>query len=332
MKRYDAIALIALLTLVAVLPFYGLREAGRMELAQAELRGQYVADGTLMYVENCVNCHGLDGAGVGAMPALNDPALSQVDSGQLYRTIAHSPHGSTMAAWHIKEGGVLTDHQVQGLVALIQNADWSQVSVVANENGITPPAPPPSAPQAAVDLNLLTAARSGLAPEEIDLDVQAALLGEVPAEDPHACSACHEQPEVHDDRFGLQCARCHGLAAWQPALLTRHPFELDHGGEGQNTCETCHVDAYVEQTCYGCHEDHQADEMQEFHVAEGIVEFENCADCHPTGRSGEAERLQEIQAHRDQSAAYAGLHVDIQTLETGETESATARISTVEGP
>lgn len=329
MNRYDAIALVALLLLVALLPFYGMREAGRMELAQAELRGQYVADGALMFAENCVECHGLDGAGIGAMPGLNSPALSLVDSGQLYRTIAHSPHGTTMAAWHLEEGGTLTDYQVQGLVALIQNADWSRVSVVAEEKGIVAPTPAPSVPQAAVDLGLLTAERSGLAPEEIDPGVQAALLVDVPAEDPHTCSACHEEPEVHAGRFGLQCARCHALAAWQPALLTRHPFELDHGGEGQNECETCHVDAYVEQTCYGCHDEHQADEMEEFHVAEGIVDFEICADCHPTGRSGEAERMQEILVHRGQSEGYAGLHVDIQTLET---EPTTTRVTSIESP
>ena len=55
-------------------------------------------------------------------------------------------------------------------------------------------------------------------------------------------------------------------------------------------CETCHTETYFENTCYGCH-DHEPAEMKAVHEAEGILELEPCGECHPTGVSGEAERL-----------------------------------------
>jgi hypothetical protein len=102
------------------------------------------------------------------------------------------------------------------------------------------------------------------------------------------CVACHEDPEVHAGEFGLDCSRCHGVAAWKPAQLTRHIFFLDHGGEGDVECEVCHTGTYVEHTCYGCHDRHQPGEMEALHLQEGIAGFETCADCHPTGQPGEA--------------------------------------------
>jgi mono/diheme cytochrome c family protein len=260
MRRYDLISLIALLILVAAVPVYLVQEPDRMDRAQAALREQFVANGAVMYVENCVTCHGPTGEGVGAMPALN--RLASADSDVLHRTIAHSPHGSAMAYWHVDEGGVLNDYQVVGLVTLIQNADWLQVGELAAINGVAP---------------------TTLAARKTDIE---ALEGV--GEDPHECRACHEEPEVHADRFGLNCARCHTLQAWKPALLTRHTFLLDHGGEGQVACQTCHTYSYSEHTCYECH-DHTPEQMEEAHAKEEIFEFENCAVCHPTGQEGEGE-------------------------------------------
>lgn len=105
---------------------------------------------------------------------------------------------------------------------------------------------------------------------------------------PQDCLSCHEDPEVHVGLFGLECDRCHTAQAWVPAELTRHLFPLDHGGEGEIVCETCHENSYVELTCYGCH-DHLLGEMIEIHAAEDIDEGvdvveEKCIDCHPTGK------------------------------------------------
>ncbi len=128
------------------------------------------------------------------------------------------------------------------------------------------------------------------------LTAEEALLQVVDLEDPHHCASCHEEPDLHADRFGLDCVRCHSLEAWQPAMLTRHTFPLDHGDQGTIACETCHIDSYAKYTCYECH-DHQPEQMEAVHVAENVMEYETCAACHPTGIPGEAGRLREEQAN-----------------------------------
>lgn len=265
MKKYHLINLIALLIIASALPAYALLEPVRLDRAQAVLRGERVAHATEDYLEICASCHGLAGEGMGAMPALDNPGLAKADRRLLYETIAHAPHGTKMAAWHIDEGGILNDYQIESLVALILDADWAQVGDLAAARDLVPPTP---------------------AAAQIDMAVLEGGMGL----NPHECAACHEEPAVHAGQFGLNCARCHTLQAWRPALLTRHAFLLDHGGEGPVACQTCHTQTYAENTCYECH-DHDPQEMQERHAEEAIFELENCAECHPSGAAGEAERL-----------------------------------------
>jgi hypothetical protein len=102
------------------------------------------------------------------------------------------------------------------------------------------------------------------------------------------CVVCHQDPAVHAGQFGLDCVRCHTAFAWTPAQLTQHTFLLDHGDEGEVACETCHVGTYAQYTCYQCH-DHDRGEMQTVHLEQGIAKFDECIECHPTGRAGEAQ-------------------------------------------
>lgn len=264
MNRYNLITILALLVILIALPIYGLREAARLATAQNQRRVQLVAEGTELYLANCADCHNINGSGLGVMPALNQPDRAEMDAEFLYKAIARAAHGSKMAAWHVEEGGSLSDYQIESLVTFIQYANWTEVAATAVAQNYTPPKP--------ATIDLVVAAQ----------------------DDPHRCSACHEQPEVHINQFGLDCARCHSLEAWTPALLTRHTFALDHGGEGQVTCETCHVDTYAENSCYTCH-DHQPDDMLAIHEAEAIFELDDCIACHPTGAPGEAQ--QGIQTH-----------------------------------
>ena len=166
-----------------------------------------------------------------------------------------------MAAWHMAEGGILTTYEVESLVTLIRQADWQTVSAMAAGRPTESAAPK----LASTDLT------------QIDK-----MSG-----DPHECRACHEEPAVHADRFGLDCSRCHGLESWKPALLTRHTFALDHGGEGKVACQTCHTTTYSENTCYGCHDHHTEEQMITVHAELDITEIANCVSCHPTGEPGE---------------------------------------------
>lgn len=266
MNKHILIGILSLLVLAIAIPLYAVLEPARLDLAQQELRQQFVAEGTTTYIENCAICHGIDGEGVGATPSLANPAFAEADSDMLFRSIAREAHGTAMAAWHVEEGGLLTDHEVAQLVTLIQYGNWQEVDAIATTQGFTP-----------VSLNTAT-------------NMATYMTGETIAEDPHRCVACHEEPAVHADRFGLNCARCHTPEYWKPALLMHHTFLLDHGGEGQISCQTCHVANYYENDCYACH-DHTVDDMQTVHESEGIVAFDNCAVCHPTGIEGEAAAL-----------------------------------------
>lgn len=109
---------------------------------------------------------------------------------------------------------------------------------------------------------------------------------------PQSCEGCHEEPAVHAGLFGVDCARCHSTTAWQPAELSRHTFPLDHGASAPLACESCHEASYAVYTCYNCHE-HEPAEIAEEHREEGITDFANCIECHPTGREDEAEGLED---------------------------------------
>ena len=102
------------------------------------------------------------------------------------------------------------------------------------------------------------------------------------------CTACHQEPELHAGKFGPDCAVCHTLAAWTPARLVDHPFPLDHGSEGDSDCVICHETDYVTYTCYGCH-DHEPEETRLAHLKVDIRDFQDCAECHPTGLKDEIE-------------------------------------------
>jgi hypothetical protein len=101
---------------------------------------------------------------------------------------------------------------------------------------------------------------------------------------PAECAGCHAEPEIHAGFFGLQCQECHSPAAWTPARLTEHIFPLDHGSQGEVTCQTCHPASYPDYTCYGCHE-HQPDAIASEHREENIAaaDLAQCVTCHADG-------------------------------------------------
>ena len=116
------------------------------------------------------------------------------------------------------------------------------------------------------------------------LDCQACHADKVFLGTPTACSGCHAEPAIHAGTFGLQCQYCHTSQAWSPAPLRLHNFPLDHGGSGEQACETCHQGSYGQYSCYGCHE-HQLDAINQSHLQSGISSHElpDCAQCHPAG-------------------------------------------------
>jgi hypothetical protein len=113
------------------------------------------------------------------------------------------------------------------------------------------------------------------------------------------CSTCHLEPDLHAGVFGTTCEYCHTTQAWTPAVLVQHKFELKHGDEEIDTCETCHGGNYTEYPCGTCHNE---GEIISVHFSLGIHVIQDCITCHPTGRGkavmpgqqvGEAEQIRQ---------------------------------------
>ncbi|MEI7644879.1 MAG: cytochrome c3 family protein [Chloroflexales bacterium] len=101
---------------------------------------------------------------------------------------------------------------------------------------------------------------------------------------PTTCVACHADPQAHLGQFGTDCAACHSTSSWKNATF-KHNFPLNHGGEGQIPCATCHTNPgpqqYQTYTCYRCHAEAK---MISKHREEGINDIANCVRCHADGR------------------------------------------------
>jgi cbb3-type cytochrome c oxidase subunit III len=96
-----------------------------------------ITHGTDIYLENCVVCHGAEGEGLGAYPALD--IASTMDADTLAKVIERGRYGTQMAAYGVDEGGILSASNIEHLVALIQHGDWQNVYAIADERDLIPP-------------------------------------------------------------------------------------------------------------------------------------------------------------------------------------------------
>jgi mono/diheme cytochrome c family protein len=79
-------------------------------------RPDSLLDPVVLYSANCAGCHGADGQHGPAM-ALSDPVyLAIADNNVLHSTIAKGRPGTAMSAFSQKEGGMLTDEQIESIV------------------------------------------------------------------------------------------------------------------------------------------------------------------------------------------------------------------------
>jgi cytochrome c oxidase cbb3-type subunit 3/ubiquinol-cytochrome c reductase cytochrome c subunit len=107
-------------------------------------RPDSILDPVVLFNQNCAGCHGADGQKGPAM-ALSDPVyLAIVDDDSLRRTISKGRHGTAMSAFAQKEGGMLTDEQVNAIVRGIRER-WSKPDALAGVSA------PPYATKAAGD-------------------------------------------------------------------------------------------------------------------------------------------------------------------------------------
>ena len=114
-----------------------LREPTLQSRAASTQLQSAVVEGVDIYLENCVVCHGASGEGLGVYPALN--AVAEMDPTELYRVIERGRYATQMAAYGIDEGGILSQSQIEALVAMIQYADWDGIYTIADARDLIPP-------------------------------------------------------------------------------------------------------------------------------------------------------------------------------------------------
>ncbi len=98
-------------------------------------RPDSVLNPVVLYSANCAGCHGAEGK-YGPAMALSDPVyLAIVDDDTLRSTISKGRPGTAMSAFAQKEGGMLTDEQINSIVRGIRER-WAKPDATA---GVTTP-------------------------------------------------------------------------------------------------------------------------------------------------------------------------------------------------
>jgi len=172
------IGIIATLIITTGIMLYALNEPARLESAQAMQLQSDLDEAMTLYGENCAVCHGLAGAGIGAMPPLDNDGLSEMDSQTLFKIISRGLYGTAMPAWNKEDGGPLGDYQVSELVKLIQYGDWAATQDRLVNLGLAPLIPFSTEPDAEVLASLAEMPGGDLLIQGITLYAQ-------------QCVACH---------------------------------------------------------------------------------------------------------------------------------------------
>ena len=135
------IGLGATMLIAAGLGWYMLNEPTRIVSAQENVLAVQLDEAMTLYAENCAVCHGLNGEGIGATPALNNPALVTMPFEEIQKTIARGRYQTAMPAWSLLDGGALSDYQIDELVLLIQYGDWAETGDRVVNLGLAPLVP-----------------------------------------------------------------------------------------------------------------------------------------------------------------------------------------------
>jgi mono/diheme cytochrome c family protein len=141
MRRHHQLAILAASLIAIALGIYILLEPTRLTQANVDLLDSQIAEGQIVYAENCAVCHNAAGEGLGANPALNTVGVQQMDYDTLYKTIARGRYNTAMPAWSTEDGGPLNEAAISAVVALLQHGDWQQTQIVVADLGLAPRVP-----------------------------------------------------------------------------------------------------------------------------------------------------------------------------------------------
>jgi cytochrome c oxidase cbb3-type subunit 3 len=106
------------------------RLPGRPTAESRPVNPSKVTDFALLYGENCAGCHGAKGNFGGALPLNNAVYLTIVDDASLRDAISNGVAGTSMPAFAINSGGMLTDEQIGIIVSGIRSR-WGKDQTAA---------------------------------------------------------------------------------------------------------------------------------------------------------------------------------------------------------
>jgi mono/diheme cytochrome c family protein len=132
------IGLGATMLIVAALGFYMINEPARIMQSQTEVLNIQLDEAMTLYAENCAVCHGMNGEGIAAIPALDSSALRAKSVDEIYKTISRGRTQTAMPAWALEDGGSLSDYQIDELISLIESGNWKQAGDRVVNLGLAP--------------------------------------------------------------------------------------------------------------------------------------------------------------------------------------------------
>jgi mono/diheme cytochrome c family protein len=144
MKRRLALLALSLAALVTLAACSNL--SGKPAPGPEVPRPDSVLDPVVLYSQNCAGCHGAQGKNGPAM-ALSDPVyLAIVDDDTMRATISKGRAGTAMSAFAQKEGGMLTDEQINAIIRGIRQR-WNKPNALAGVAAPSYAAKAPGNPQ-----------------------------------------------------------------------------------------------------------------------------------------------------------------------------------------
>jgi len=99
-------------------------------------RPEQVMDFHALYSANCQACHGADGQNGSAMNLGNPEYQALVDDATMRKWISGGMPGTQMPAFALSAGGILTDAQIDAIIAGMRK-EWARPNAFV---GVTPPA------------------------------------------------------------------------------------------------------------------------------------------------------------------------------------------------
>jgi len=109
--------------------------------AHPPLRPDQVLDFHTLFEQNCQACHGAGGQNGPAMDLANPEFQAMIDDNRLRDIISNGLPGTQMPAWAKSAGGMLTDQQIDAIIAGMRR-EWGKANLFAGV--ATPPLQQPS--------------------------------------------------------------------------------------------------------------------------------------------------------------------------------------------